>query len=102
MLAVKKMAFPSLRRTVKNATGQDVYQCRGCQLCDIKSDDEMDVPLTTILQMVMYDDEEVLTCRTLWSERALAEASRACKRGLNLHAILLALREAATQRNVIR
>ena len=94
------MAVSSLRRTVKIATGQDVYLCRGCQLCDIEPDDEMDVPLTTILQMIMYDDEEVLSCRTLWSERVLAEASRACKRGLNLHSILLALREEANQRNV--
>ena len=94
------MTSPSLRRTVKNATGQDVYVCRGCQLCDIEPDDEMDIPLTTIIQMVMYDDEEVLTSRTLWSDRVLTEASRACKRGLNLQDILLALRAEASQRNV--
>jgi hypothetical protein len=96
------MVSTSLRRAVKNATGQDVYLCRGCQLCDIAADDEMDVPLTTILQMVMYNDEEVLTCRTLWSERVLLEASHACKRGLNLHNILLALREEANQRDVFQ
>jgi hypothetical protein len=94
------MAFTSLRRSVKNATGQDVYLCRACQLCDIDPADDMDVPLTTILQMVMFDDDEVLTCRTLWSERALNEASHACKRGLNLSAILLALRAEANQRNI--
>ncbi len=93
------MTSPSLRRAVKNATGQDVYLCRGCRLCDIEPDDEMDIPLTTIIQMVMYDDEEVLTSRTLWSDRVLAEASRACKRGLKIQDILLALRETANQRN---
>jgi hypothetical protein len=96
------MLSTSLRRTVKNATGQDVYLCRGCRLCDIEADDEMDVPLTTILQMVMYDDDEVLTCRTLWSDRVLVQASRACKRGLNLHNILMALREEANQRNIFQ
>jgi hypothetical protein len=94
------MTSPSLRRVVKTATGQDVYLCRGCQLCDLESHDEMDVPLTTIIQMIMYDDEEVLTCRTLWSDRVLEAASYACKRGLNLQNILLALREEANQRNV--
>jgi hypothetical protein len=94
------MTVTSLRRAVKNATGQDVYHCRACQLCDIETADDMDVPLTTILQMVMYDDDEVLTCRTLWSERALKEASHACKRGLNIGAILLALRAEAKQRDM--
>lgn len=94
------MSSRSLRRAVKNATGQDVYLCRGCQLCDIESNDDMDVPLTTILQMIMYDDEEVLTCRTLWSDRVLEAATYACKRGLNLQDILRALRAEASQRDV--
>jgi hypothetical protein len=51
--------------------------------------------------MVMYDDEEVLTCRTLWSDQVLEEAAYACKRGLKLDTILLALRAEAKQRKVI-
>jgi hypothetical protein len=94
------MSSKSLHIIVKTATGQDVYRCRECQMCDILPDDDMDVPLTTILKMVMFDDEEVLTCRTVWSERVLAEASRACKRGLKLQTILLALRAEARQRGV--
>lgn len=93
------MSPASLRHTVKLATGQDVYHCRECQFCDLDNPGDMDVPLTTILQMVMFDDEEVLTCRTVWSERVLQAAARACKRGLNLQAILLALRAEATLRN---
>jgi hypothetical protein len=92
------MATTSLRHVVKTATGQDVYRCRECQLCDIDSQDDMDVPLTTIIQMIMFDDEEVLTCRTVWSERVVEEAAHACKRGLNLRAILLALQTEASQR----
>lgn len=90
----------SLRYLVKTATGQDVYRCRECQLCDLPARPDMDVPLTTIIQMVMFDDEEVLTCRTVWSEYVLAESARACKRGLNLQAILLALREEAQRRAI--
>lgn len=96
------MSPHSLRHIVKTATGQDVYHCRECQLCDIATDADMDVPLTTIIQMVMFDDEEVLTCRTVWSERVLQEASHACKRGLNLQAILFALRTEAQLRNLDR
>ena len=60
----------------------------------------MDVPLTTVLKMVMFDDEEVLTCRTVWSDRVLDDAAHACKRGLNLQAILLALRSEARLRGI--
>ncbi|MCX6065272.1 MAG: hypothetical protein NT121_05895 [Chloroflexi bacterium] len=94
------MSPHSLRHIVKTATGQDVYHCRECQMCDLPSAADMDVPLTTIIQMVMFDDEEVLTCRTVWSERVLQEASHACKRGLNLQAILFALRMEAQLRNL--
>ncbi len=95
------MSPASLRHIVKRATGQDVYHCRECQLCDLANPGDMDVPLTTILQMVMFDDEEVLTCRTLWSDRVVEEAARACKRGLNLRAILLALQTEANQRGMV-
>jgi len=94
------MSPTTLRHAVKIATGQDVYRCRECQLCEIASADDMDVPLTTIIQMIMFDDEEVLTCRTLWSERVLEEAGRACKRGLKLDQIMLALRTEAHQRQL--
>lgn len=60
----------------------------------------MDVPLTTILKLVMFDDEEVLTCKTVWSDRVLEDASHACKRGLNLKLILLAIRSEAKHRGL--
>jgi len=94
------MSPTSLRHAVKTATGQDVFHCRECQLCDIPTYEDMDVPLTTIIQMIMFDDEEVLTCRTLWSEQALKEAAHACKRGLNLREIMLALQIEASQRGL--
>ncbi len=90
----------SLRHVIKVTTGQDVYHCRECQLCNLDSTEEMDVPLTTIIQMVMFDDEEVLTCRTVWSDYVLSQAFHACKRGLNLQSILLALRTEAKLRGV--
>jgi len=94
------MSQHSLRHIVKTTTGQDVYKCRECQLCDLEASGEMDVPFTTIIQMIMFDDDEVLTCRTVWSDSTLEQSSRACKRGLNLKSILQALRTEAQQRGV--
>jgi hypothetical protein len=92
------MTHISLHKLIKGSTGQDVYKCRECQLCDVDPAEDMDVPLTTILKMIMFDDEEVLTCRTVWSDRVLEEAAHACIRGLNLQSILLGIRSEAEQR----
>ena len=89
----------SLRSVVKKATGQDVYLCQACNDCDIHIHDEMDIPLSSLVQLVLLNDEEALQCRTLWSDSVLEAARGACKRGLNLHAVLIALREESAQRN---
>ena len=91
----------TLRRVVKDTTGQDVYLCRGCQKCDLPDAEEQDIPLGSLVQMIIFDDEEVLTCRTLWSDKVLEDASKACKRNLQLRAILLSLREEARQRGLV-
>jgi hypothetical protein len=91
----------SLHKTVKAATGQDVHLCQGCQECNLPHDEEQDIPLGSLIQLVLMDDEEVLTCRTLWSDKVLEAAGKACKRNLQLRAILLSLREEARQRGLI-
>ena len=83
----------SLRIIVKKATGQDVHVCQSCNDCDIGTREDMDIPLSSLIQLILLNDEEALQCGTLWSEAALEAARGACKRGLDLHAILLALRE---------
>ncbi len=88
----------SLRKIVKETTGQDVYHCRGCNTCSLPNASELDVPLGSLLQMVMMDDDEVLSTRTLWSEAALEASRHACHKGLNLQAILLSLRQEAQRR----
>jgi heterodisulfide reductase subunit C len=58
----------------------------------------MDIPLYSLIQMVTLDDEEVLSCRTLWSDHVLKASREACARELNLNNVLLALREEAINR----
>jgi hypothetical protein len=91
----------SLRRIVKDATGQDVYLCQGCQDCEIPSNGDMDIPLGSLVQMVIFDDEELLTSNTLWSDYVVQSARYACKKGLDLQAILWALRQEAQKRSIV-
>jgi hypothetical protein len=88
----------SLRRIVKSACGQDVFMCQACNDCDMDSRDDIDIPLSGLVQLILLDDEEALDCRTLWSEPALEAARTACKRGLDLRAVMIALREEADRR----
>lgn len=88
----------SLRSVVRKATGQDVYACHACNDCDIDARDEMDIPLSSLVQLILLNDEEALQCRTLWSDSVLEASRGACKRGIDLHAVIIALRDETTQR----
>lgn len=87
----------SLRRVVRALSGQDVQQCQACMDCDAEVRNGMDIPFSSMVQLVLMDDAEVLQCRTVWSEVALAATPGACKRGLDLQAVTLALRQIAAR-----
>lgn len=89
----------SLRSVIKKATGQDVYLCQACNDCEINLHAEMDIPLASLVQLILLNDEEALQCRTLWSDSVLEASRGACKRGLDLHAVLIALREESVKKN---
>jgi heterodisulfide reductase subunit C len=88
----------SLRRIVKEATNQDISRCLGCSDCDAAHPDQ-DIPLGSLIQLALMDDEEALQSRTLWSDSVLAAARGACQRGLDLHSIMIALRDEAKRRD---
>jgi hypothetical protein len=46
------------------------------------------------------DDEETLHSQTLWSEPVLEASRGACKLGINLYAVMMALREEANKRKI--
>ena len=91
----------SLRRLILTKTGQDVTRCRGCQLCNNEYSRDQDIPLDSLIQLVIMNDEEVLTSRTLWSDEVLHCARDACVRELNMEQILLVLREEAIRRGLV-
>jgi heterodisulfide reductase subunit C len=93
--------MPSLKRIVKETTGQDISRCQACLDCEVSCPEDIDVPLGSMIQMVMFDDEEVLTCRTLWSDCVLSKARLACSRGIDIHAVMLALRAETHKRGLV-
>ena len=91
----------TLRRIIKAKTSQDVVRCLGCGTCNInRPQEEFDVSLDSLIRMVLEDDEDSLTTRTLWSDSVLKSIRYACKRGLNLEEIFLALRSEALARDL--
>jgi heterodisulfide reductase subunit C len=90
----------SLRRLILNRCGQDVGRCQGCQICNSSLDANADIPLDSLIQLILVNDVEVLTCRTFWSDVVLANAQKACICELNIKAVLLALRTEAIQRGL--
>jgi heterodisulfide reductase subunit C len=91
----------SLRRIVLERAGQDLRKCQICRVCDDVVTNDADIALSTIVQLVMFNDEEVLTSRTLWSASTFANLLHSCHQGLDLAAMVLALREEAARRGII-
>ena len=94
--------MPSLKRIVKEVSGQDVSRCQACLDCEVSCPDDMDIPVGSMIQMIMFDDEEILTSQTLWSDCVLAKARLACHRGIDISAVMQALRTEAQRRGIAR
>lgn len=91
----------SLRKLVLENTHQDVSRCRSCGSCNLKQNiEEMDISLDSLIQLVLLNDEEVLTSRTLWSDEVFTAIEYSCQRGLDLRSIFLVLRAEASRRKL--
>jgi heterodisulfide reductase subunit C len=91
----------SLRQIVREATGYDVRRCGRCSYCVHFVTPDDDVSLEMMMQLVMQDDEDVLTSKTLWSDAALKRARRMCVSTMDVAAIMLALRAEAKRRGLV-
>ena len=90
----------NLRQIVREATGYDVRRCGRCSYCVHFVTPDDDLSLEALMQLIMQDDEEVLTSKTLWSDEALKRARRMCVSTMDVTAIMLALREEARRRGL--
>ena len=114
---------PSLRQIVLNETGQDLRRCRNCAKCNDKLNNALlpspgtgegsdvliagvkpdgDISIEALVQLVMLNDEEVLTSRTVWSDIIQQASRNACQRGLDLSQVIAALRREALRRGISR
>ncbi len=91
----------TLRQVVRQATGYDVRRCGRCSYCVHFVTPEDDVSLEVMMQLVLQNDEEVLTSKTLWSEEALKRARQMCVSTMDVAAIMLALRAEAQRRGLV-
>lgn len=91
----------TLRSIVRAATGYDVRRCGRCSYCAHFVTPDDDLSLETMMQLVMQNDEEVLTSKTLWSEKALKRARLMCVSTMDVAAIMLALRAEAQRRGLV-
>lgn len=91
---------PHLRLMVLSQTGQDVRKCARCSVCADNRRPGDDLSLEMVIQLVLLNDEEVLTSRTVWSDASVAAAAHDCVGTLDLAAVLLALRAEAAARGL--
>ena len=90
----------SLRQIVREATGYDVRRCGRCSYCVHFVTPEDDLSLEMMMQLIMQDDEDVLTSKTLWSDEALKRARQMCVSTMDVQKIMLVLREEAQRRGL--
>ena len=90
----------TLRGLVFAATGYDVRRCGRCSYCVHFATPDDDLSLEAMMQLVMQNDEEVLTSKTLWSDEALRRARMMCVSTMDVAAIMLALRDEARRRGL--
>lgn len=92
--------LPTLRQRIKRLTGQDIGRCQACLDCDVWTTPEMDISFGMLIQLALLDEAEVFATRTLWSEEAFRKAKGICKQGLDLQAVIAALRQIAAETNL--
>jgi len=95
----------SLRKLILEKTGQDVRRCRECAACNTnlgnsQAAEQMDVSLDSMVHMILWNDDEVLTSRTIWSESVLQAVVHACIQGLSLESVIRELRIEAHRRGL--
>jgi heterodisulfide reductase subunit C len=91
----------SLRQIVREATGYDVRRCGRCSYCVHFVTPEDDLSLEMLMQLVMQDDDDVLTSKTLWSDTALRRAKTMCVSTMDVQKIMLVLRDEARRRGLV-
>ncbi|MCB9135911.1 MAG: hypothetical protein H6636_10830 [Anaerolineales bacterium] len=92
----------SLRRVMLNQ-GVDLRRCRSCGVCSeyVFPEEEADLAMGIIVQLILLNDPEVFTSRTIWSEVVLETSENLCPNGIDLAKVIQTLREEAISRGFV-
>lgn len=96
---IETTSFLSLRRILLQQ-GVDLRRCRSCGVCSetVFPDEEADLALGIVIQLVLLNDPEVFTSRTIWSDTVKETAETLCPNGIDLTKVIQTLREEAVLR----
>jgi heterodisulfide reductase subunit C len=82
------------------ATGEDVRRCGQCFACEEYLEPGMDLTFGEIFRAAANDHTRALTSLTLWTCDKLLHNGLHCQNGLDLEAIIQALRDEASLRGI--
>ena len=88
-----KTSGKSLRKIILDETGQDLRKCRGCLACDLAAPVDTDIGFGTMVQLVLFNDPDVLESKLVWNDKIIEDASRICNKNLNLRVVIEQLRK---------
>lgn len=99
---LKTISSLSLRRILLNQ-GIDLRRCRSCGVCSeiVFPAEEADLAMGIIVQLVLLNDDEVFTSRTIWSDMVLEASDTLCPNGIDLSKVIHTLREEAASRGFV-
>lgn len=81
-------------------TSQDVRQCLACDQCADLRAEGMDLSFGEILRSAARNDERALTCSSLWNCEPFLDRPTPCQAGLDIPAVINALRREALRRGL--
>jgi heterodisulfide reductase subunit C len=87
-----------LAQVVYARTSQDVHLCQACDQCRDLMADGMDLTLGEILRLAAVNDERAIVCDSLWCCEPLLDKAGRCPSGLDVPAVIRALRQEALRR----
>ena len=92
------MKPPPLASVILSRTSQDVRLCQACDQCSDLRAEGMDLAFGEILRLAARDDERSLGCASLWRCEPLLNDSTRCPAGIDIPAVIGALRKEALRR----
>ena len=83
----------TLIKHILEETGQDLRKCRGCLACDLYIPAELSDSFSRIIQLIIENDQELLSSPVIWDERLFVLSRSACNKQFNLQKVILSLRK---------